>query len=126
YTHDSIGQGEDGPTHQPIEQLATLRMTPKLITWRPGDATESAVAWKEALQYKQGPSALVFSRQNVEHVARTDEQVKNISRGGYVLTDCEGTPDAILIATGSELSLAVNAAGALAKAGRKVRVVSMP
>lgn len=126
YTHDSIGQGEDGPTHQPIEQLATLRMTPKLITWRPGDATESAVAWKEALEYKQGPSALVFSRQGVEHVARTPEQVKNISRGGYVLTDCEGTPDAILIATGSELSLAVKAADSLTKAGRMVRVVSMP
>ncbi len=126
YTHDSIGQGEDGPTHQPIEQLANLRMTPRLITWRPGDATESAVAWKVALEYTDGPSALVFSRQGVEHASRTPEQVAAISRGGYVLIDSEGTPDAILIATGSELSLAVKAAGALKDAGRRVRVVSMP
>ncbi len=126
YTHDSIGQGEDGPTHQPIEQLANLRMTPRLITWRPGDATESAVAWKVALEYTDGPSALVFSRQGVEHASRTPEQVAAISKGGYVLVDSEGTPDAILIATGSELSLAVHAGRALKDAGRNIRVVSMP
>ncbi len=126
YTHDSIGQGEDGPTHQPIEVLASLRMTPNLDTWRPGDATESAVAWKAALQRKTGPSALVFSRQNLDAFARTPAQVANIARGGYVLTDCKGEPEAILIATGSELGVTVKAAEALTAKGRKVRVVSMP
>lgn len=126
YTHDSIGQGEDGPTHQAVEQLATLRMTPKLDTWRPGDATETAVAWKMAIQRQDGPSALVFSRQGVEHVSRNEEQLALIEKGGYILRDCEGEPEAILIATGSELALTVHAAEKLTEAGRKVRVVSMP
>lgn len=125
YTHDSIGQGEDGPTHQPIEQLATLRMTPNLITWRPCDATETAVAWKMAIERQDGPSALVFSRQGVQAVARTDEQVANIAKGGYILRDCEGEPEAILIATGSEVPVTVDAAEKLTQAGKKVRVVSM-
>ncbi len=126
YTHDSIGQGEDGPTHQPIEQLASLRLTPRLQTWRPCDAAETAVAWKSAIQYKAGPSALVFSRQNLDAIARNDEQVANIAKGGYILRDCEGTPDAILISTGSEVSLAVQSAEVLTSKGKKVRVVSMP
>lgn len=126
YTHDSIGQGEDGPTHQPIEQLANLRMTPNLNTWRPGDATEAAVAWKSSLQRKDGPSALVFSRQGVEPMSRDADQVANIAKGGYVLRDCDGEPEAILIGTGSELALTVHAAEKLSEAGRKVRVVSMP
>lgn len=126
YTHDSIGQGEDGPTHQPIEQLATLRMTPKLQTWRPCDATESATAWKAAIEHKEGPSALVFSRQGCKAMSRNAEQVANIARGGYTLVDCEGQPEVILIATGSEVSLAVDSASKLAESGVKVRVVSMP
>ncbi|MDZ7924234.1 MAG: transketolase [Marinagarivorans sp.] len=126
YTHDSIGQGEDGPTHQPIEQVANLRMTPRLQTWRPCDAAETAVAWKSAIQYKTGPSALIFSRQNLDAISRTDEQVANIAKGGYILRDCEGTPDAILISTGSEVGLTVKSAEALTAKGKKVRVVSMP
>ena len=126
YTHDSIGQGEDGPTHQPIEQVANLRMTPKLHTWRPCDAAETAVSWKSAIQYKDGPSALIFSRQNLTAMSRTDEQLANIAKGGYILRDCEGTPDAILISTGSEVGLAVESAEALTAQGKKVRVVSMP
>ncbi len=126
FTHDSIGQGEDGPTHQPIEQVATLRLTPNLHTWRPGDATETAVAWKSAVEYQQGPTALVLSRQGVESSTRSAAQVANISRGGYVLRDCEGEPEAIIIATGSEVPLAVKAQEALAAEGKKVRVVSMP
>lgn len=126
YTHDSIGQGEDGPTHQPVEQLATLRLTPKLNTWRPCDTTETAVAWKSAIEYKDGPSALVFSRQNVEPMARNEAQVAAIARGGYILSDCEGEPEAIIIATGSEVPLASKAADQLTKSGKKVRLVSMP
>jgi transketolase len=126
YTHDSIGQGEDGPTHQPVEQLANLRMTPNMQTWRPCDATESAVAWKAAVQYKKGPSALVFSRQGLPAMARNQEQVNNIAKGGYVLSDCAGTPDVILLATGSEVGLAMDSAKELTTAGTKVRVVSMP
>ncbi|MDN3637672.1 transketolase [Simiduia curdlanivorans] len=126
YTHDSIGQGEDGPTHQPIEQIANLRMTPNLDTWRPADATESAVAWKAAVQRSEGPTALVFSRQNLAPQVRTPNQVADISRGGYILLDTKGTPDAIIIATGSEVSLAMAAAEKLNAAGNKVRVVSMP
>lgn len=126
YTHDSIGQGEDGPTHQPIEVLATLRMTPNLDTWRPADAAESAAAWKSAVERKEGPAALVFSRQNLDHVERTPAQVANIVRGGYVLVDSAGEPDVILIATGSEVGVTVKAAAALAAKGKKVRVVSMP
>jgi transketolase len=126
YTHDSIGQGEDGPTHQPIEQLTNLRTTPNMDTWRPCDATESAVAWKSAIQRKDGPTALVFSRQNLAAVARDDAQVANIAKGGYVVVDCEGTADVILIATGSEVELALASAKALVAQGSKVRVVSMP
>ncbi|ACX95266.1 transketolase [Halothiobacillus neapolitanus] len=124
YTHDSIGLGEDGPTHQPVEQIATLRMIPRMNTWRPCDAVESAVAWKAAIMRRDSPSTLIFSRQNLAHQNRTPEQIANIARGGYILRDCAGTPDLILIATGSEVALATAAAEKLA--GKKVRVVSMP
>ncbi|WP_448094180.1 transketolase [Pseudomonas lini] len=126
FTHDSIGLGEDGPTHQPIEQLASLRCTPNLDTWRPADAVESAVAWKCALERDDGPSALIFSRQNLQHQARDAVQIECINRGGYVLKDCAGEPELILIATGSEVGLAVQAFDKLTEQGRKVRVVSMP
>jgi transketolase len=126
YTHDSIGQGEDGPTHQPVEVLASLRMTPNLDTWRPADAAEAAVSWKAAIERKTGPAALVFSRQNLDHVARTPAQVADIAKGGYVLVDSVGEPEAILIATGSEVGITVQAAAALKAKGRNVRVVSMP
>ncbi len=126
YTHDSIGQGEDGPTHQPIEQLTNLRTTPNLTTWRPCDATETAVAWKAAIQNQKAPSALIFSRQGLSAMARTNEQVENIAKGGYVLFDCDGTAEVILIATGSEVALAVESAKVLTAEGKKVRVVSMP
>ncbi|MGW8463498.1 transketolase [Pseudomonas sp. CLCA07] len=126
YTHDSIGLGEDGPTHQPIEQLASLRCTPNLDTWRPADAVEAAVCWKYALERKDGPSALIFSRQNLQHQTRNAIQIAEIARGGYVLKDCEGEPELILISTGSEVGLAVQAYDKLTEQGRKVRVVSMP
>ncbi len=126
YTHDSIGLGEDGPTHQPVEQLASMRMTPNLHTWRPCDTVESAVAWKCALERKNGPSALVFSRQNLKGMPRTDAQLADIERGGYILRDCAGTPDLIIIATGSEVELAMDACEALTSKGHQVRVVSMP
>ncbi len=126
YTHDSIGQGEDGPTHQPVEQLTNLRTTPNMDTWRPCDATESVVAWKSAIERKTGPTSLIFSRQGLPAVARNNDQVANIAKGAYVLQDCEGTADVILIATGSEVSLALNSAKALTEQGKKVRVVSMP
>ena len=126
FTHDSIGLGEDGPTHQPIEQLASLRGTPNLDCWRPADAVESAVAWKYAIERNDGPSALVFSRQNLPHQARSEQQIADIARGGYVLKDCAGEPELILIATGSEIGLAVQAFEALTAQGRQVRVVSMP
>ncbi|WP_433768600.1 transketolase [Pseudomonas putida] len=126
YTHDSIGLGEDGPTHQPIEQLTALRSTPNLDTWRPADAVESAVSWKHALERKDGPSALIFSRQNLAHQTRDAGQIADINRGGYVLKDCAGEPELILIATGSEVGLAVQAFDKLTEQGRKVRVVSMP
>ncbi|RCX30364.1 transketolase [Thioalbus denitrificans] len=126
YTHDSIGLGEDGPTHQPVEQISTLRLIPNMHTWRPCDAVESAVAWKAAVERKSGPTCLIFSRQNLKHMDRSDAQLAELARGGYVLKDCDGTPDAIIIATGSEVELAVGAADALAEKGRKVRVVSMP
>ncbi|PKG86008.1 transketolase [Colwellia sp. 75C3] len=126
YTHDSIGQGEDGPTHQPIEQLTNLRTTPNLTTWRPCDATESAVAWKAAVQSQKAPTALIFSRQGLPAMTRTQTQVSAIEKGAYVLVDCDGTADVILMATGSEVALAVNAATALTEQGKKVRVVSMP
>ena len=126
YTHDSIGLGEDGPTHQPVEQTATLRMIPNMQVWRPSDAVESAVAWKAAIERKDGPSTLIFSRQNLMHVSRTADQISAIEKGGYILRDCAGTPDAILIATGSEVELAVKAQEALAEKGKNVRVVSVP
>lgn len=127
YTHDSIGLGEDGPTHQPVEHLASLRLIPKNHVWRPCDAVESAVAWKVAIECKQGPSCLVFSRQTLAHQARTPEQVGLIELGGYVLADPpEGKFDVILIATGSEVGLAMDAMRALANDGVAARVVSMP
>jgi len=126
FTHDSIGLGEDGPTHQPIEQLASLRGTPNLDTWRPADAVESAVAWKHAIERADGPSALVFSRQNLPHQARDAQQLADVARGGYVLKDSAGEPELILVATGSEVGLAMQAAAKLEEKGRKVRVVSMP
>ncbi|MDD2770130.1 MAG: transketolase [Methylococcus sp.] len=125
YTHDSIGLGEDGPTHQPIEQTATLRLIPNMQVWRPCDAVESAVAWKCAIERQDGPSTLIFSRQNLPHIPRSAEQIAAIAQGGYVLVDCAGTPDAILLATGSEIELAVKAAEALTAQGKKIRVVSM-
>lgn len=126
YTHDSIGLGEDGPTHQPIEHLASLRLIPNMRTWRPADATETAVAWAQAIERTDGPSSLVFSRQNLAPQARSAEQLQQIARGGYVLVDCDTAPELILMGTGSELDLAVQAAERLAQQGRKVRVVSMP
>ncbi|MDX1804696.1 MAG: transketolase [Alcanivorax sp.] len=125
YTHDSIGLGEDGPTHQPIEQIANLRLTPNMRTWRPCDTVESAVSWKQALLRQDGPSALIFSRQGLPCMARGESQLADIEKGGYTLLQTgEGTPDAIIIATGSEVELAVNAANALT--GKNIRVVSMP
>ncbi|CAI2466963.1 Transketolase 1 [Serratia fonticola] len=126
YTHDSIGLGEDGPTHQPVEQLASLRVTPNMSTWRPCDQVESAVAWQYGIERNDGPTTLVFSRQNLTQQPRTAEQLANVYRGGYVLKDCAGTPDVILIATGSEVGITVEAADKLTAEGRKVRVVSMP
>ncbi len=126
YTHDSIGLGEDGPTHQPVEQLANMRTTPNLYNWRPCDAVESAVAWKAAIERRDGPTAMVFSRQNLPHQQRDAVQLANVARGGYVLKDSDGAPEAIIIATGSEVGLAMDAAAELAAKGRQVRVVSMP
>ncbi|PCJ49335.1 MAG: transketolase [Gammaproteobacteria bacterium] len=126
YTHDSIGVGEDGPTHQPIEQLTSLRSTPNLNTWRPSDTVESAVAWKNAVSRKDGPSALIFSRQTLKHQERSAAQVKDINRGGYILKDCDKEPELIIIATGSEVGLAMDSANILADKGVAVRVVSMP
>ncbi|MCG9738081.1 transketolase [Shewanella insulae] len=126
YTHDSIGQGEDGPTHQPVEQLANLRMTPNMMVWRPCDAAETAVAWKMAIERRQAPTSLVFSRQGLPAQPRSEEQLANIAKGAYVLQDCAGTPDLILIATGSEVQLALDSAKALTEQGKAVRVVSMP
>ncbi len=126
YTHDSIGLGEDGPTHQPIEQTATLRMIPNMHVWRPCDAVETAVAWKAAIEKQDGPTCLILSRQNLPHMARDEAQLAAVAKGGYVLKDCAGTPDAIIIATGSEVELAAKAADELAGKGKAVRVVSMP
>ena len=126
YTHDSIGLGEDGPTHQPVEQTASLRYIPNLETWRPADQVESAVAWKAAIERKDGPSALIFTRQNLQQQPRNAAQLADIARGGYILKDCAGTPDLIFIATGSEVELAVKAAEVLEAEGKKVRIVSMP
>jgi len=124
YSHDSIGLGEDGPTHQAVEQIPTLRMIPNMSVWRPCDTVESAVCWKLAIERKDGPSCLIFSRQGLPHQTRSKDQIAAISRGGYILKDCDGTPEAIIIATGSEVALATGAAEKLAD--RKIRVVSMP
>ena len=126
YTHDSIGLGEDGPTHQPVEQLASLRVTPNMSTWRPCDQVESAIAWKYGIERQDGPTALILSRQNLAQQDRTAEQLANVARGAYVLKDCDGTPEVIFIATGSEVELAVGAYEQLTAEGRKARVVSMP
>jgi transketolase len=126
FTHDSIGLGEDGPTHQPIEQLASLRLIPNMDVWRPCDTVECAVAWAAALERRDGPSSLALSRQNLPFVARDAATRAAIRRGGYVLKEAPGTPVAILIATGSEVDLAIKAQAALAEAGLPVRVVSMP
>ena len=126
YTHDSIGLGEDGPTHQPVEQVVAMRATPNLDNWRPCDQVESAVAWKQAILRNDGPTSLIFSRQGLAQQARDAQQVADIARGGYVLVDCDGTPEFILIATGSEVQLAVDAAAQLTEQGKAVRVVSMP
>ena len=125
YTHDSIGLGEDGPTHQPVEQIASMRLTPNLVNWRPCDQVESAVAWQQAIERKDGPTSLIFTRQGLEQQARDEAQVAAIKQGGYVLS-CDGNPELILIATGSEVQLAVDAAKELRLQGKKVRVVSMP
>ncbi|MFV1984714.1 MAG: transketolase [Thiohalomonadales bacterium] len=124
YSHDSIGLGEDGPTHQAVEQIPTLRMIPNMNVWRPCDTLESAVCWKAAIERKDGPSTLIFSRQALPFQTRTADQIANISKGGYILKDCDGTPDAIIIATGSEVGLAMDAAEKLS--GKKIRVVSIP
>jgi transketolase len=126
YTHDSIGQGEDGPTHQPIEQLANLRSTPNMSVWRPCDNVESAVAWKSSLENHSGPTALVFSRQNLAHQARSADQLSNIARGGYILKDCSGEPAVIIIATGSEVEISRQAVETLNEQGVAARLVSMP
>lgn len=127
YTHDSIGLGEDGPTHQAVEQTATLRLLPNMSVWRPCDAVESAIAWKCAIERTTGPSSLIFSRQNLPHQKRDVQQIANVRRGGYVLSEAAGgKPDAIIIATGSEVALAMEAQKLLVAKGRNVRVVSMP
>ncbi len=123
YTHDSIGLGEDGPTHQPIEHVSSLRLMPNMYVWRPCDAVETAVAWRQAIEKRDGPTSLILSRQGLPHQGRSQQQLADISRGGYVLLDCEGTPDAIIIATGSEIALAVEVA---ARLEQNIRVVSMP
>ncbi|NVK21951.1 MAG: transketolase, partial [Kangiellaceae bacterium] len=126
FTHDSIGLGEDGPTHQPIEQLANMRLTPNMSVWRPCDAVETAVAWKAAIERRDGPTALSLSRQNLAHQERDNQQLDNVARGGYILVDSAEKPELIFIATGSEVELAVNAAKELSAKGKQVRVVSMP
>ncbi len=124
FTHDSIGLGEDGPTHQPVEQIPTLRMIPNMAVWRPCDAVEASVSWAQAVERKEGPSTLIFSRQGLDHQTRSDAQIADITKGGYILKDCDGKPDAVIIATGSEVALAMGAAEAMS--GKKIRVVSMP
>ncbi|POS81804.1 hypothetical protein EPUL_006434, partial [Erysiphe pulchra] len=126
YTHDSIGIGEDGPTHQPVEQLACLRITPNISNWRPCDQVETAVAWKKAIERKNGPTTLILSRQNLTQQERSTQQLANIARGGYILKDCIGQPELIIIATGSEVELAVAIYQQLNYENRQVRVVSMP
>ncbi len=126
YTHDSIGLGEDGPTHQPVEHTASLRLMPNMSVWRPCDTVETAVAWRYAIERQDGPTSLVLTRQNLPHQSRNKAQIDSIARGGYILHDCDGAPQLLLIATGSEVALAISAADVLAKEGVKVRVVSMP
>ena len=126
FTHDSIGLGEDGPTHQAVEQTATLRLIPNMTVWRPCDAVESAVAWRMAIEKDTGPSSLLFSRQKLAHMQRTSDQIENIKKGAYVLLDCEDDPEIIVIATGSEVELTMSTANKLNQAGHKIRVVSMP
>ncbi len=126
FTHDSIGLGEDGPTHQPVEHVASLRLIPNMSVWRPCDVVETAIAWRCALERDNGPSSLALSRQNLPYQARDAAQILDIARGGYVLADCDGTPEAIIIATGSEVMLAMDAAVVLREKGRRIRVVSMP
>ena len=126
YTHDSIGLGEDGPTHQPVEHVASLRIIPNMRLWRPCDTVETAVAWADALERTDGPTSLVLTRQALPPMPRSAAQTADIGRGGYVLADCDGRPDCVLIATGSEVALAMEAAKGLAEKGRRVRVVSMP
>ena len=126
YTHDSIGLGEDGPTHQAVEQAATLRLIPNMSLWRPCDTQESMVAWKAAIERTDGPTCLLFSRQGVAQNSRTETQIEHISKGGYVLLDSDGEPDIIIIATGTEVELATGATQRLTETGVKVRVVSMP
>jgi transketolase len=126
FTHDSIGQGEDGPTHQPVEQIANLRGTPNMALWRPADAVETAVAWKAALMRRDGPTSLVLSRQNLPPLARSEAQLADVAKGGYVLLDCDGAPEAIVIATGSEVSIALQAVKELQATGKRVRLVSLP
>jgi len=126
YTHDSIGLGEDGPTHQPVEHVASLRILPNMHVWRPCDMVETGVAWASAVERRDGPVSLILSRQALPPMPRTPAQLADVARGGYVLVDGGSAPDCILIATGSEVGLAVDAAKRLGEAGRKVRVVSMP
>ncbi len=126
FTHDSIGLGEDGPTHQAVEQASTLRLIPNMTVWRPCDAVESAVAWQMAIEKSTGPSSLLFSRQKLAHISRSAEQIENIRKGAYILLDCEGKPEVIIIATGSEVELTMITANKLNAAGQKIRVVSMP
>ena len=126
FTHDSIGLGEDGPTHQPIEQLNMLRGTPNVHTWRPCDTTETVVAWQAAIERQQGPTCLILTRQAVPHQTRDSQSLADIRRGGYILYPCEGVPKAILIATGSEVHLCVEAAKHLQAQQVAVQVVSLP
>ena len=126
FTHDSIGLGEDGPTHQAVEQAATLRLIPNMSVWRPCDTVETAVAWVAAIENSKRPTSLLFSRQNLRHINRSEQQIKNIARGGYILSGSDVEPDAIIIATGSEVSFAIDAAESLGKEGHNIRVVSIP
>jgi transketolase len=125
-THDSIGLGEDGPTHQPVEHVASLRIIPNMTVWRPCDTVETAAAWADAIERHNGPTSLILTRQALPPQARNAQQIADIRRGGYVLSDCAGTPECILIATGSEVALAIDAAKQLTQQGRRIRVVSMP
>jgi transketolase len=126
FTHDSIGLGEDGPTHQPVEQIASLRLTPNMNAWRPCDSVESAIAWKSAIERTDGPTSLIFSRQNLQPQLRDAQQLSDVAKGGYVLLDSEKAAEVILIATGSEVQLAVEAYNELTAQGKAVRVVSLP